>query len=219
MTLAIVTPLYRGPSERPLEVARLHDYHADVVKRAGLTAAEQPAELYCNTDLIRARSRALCTVYRAGFDHLLFWDADVGGPPEQVGHCLRQMMGCGDIVHCEYPKRGGGWSAHGVSEYDATKTEFTLARYVTMGFTLISRECMRAVLESEAAARVAYEDHYDGQWHVDAAVFALIIAPSDTPDGKKGLLLEEGYSFCERAAWVGIKPMLYVGEGCRLAHG
>jgi hypothetical protein len=209
MTLAVVTPLYQGPLEQPFTVQRLHRYQADSLVAAGVTDAGG-LHNFTNTDIIRARSRALCQMYRKGIDHLLFWDADVHAPVEQTAKCIRAMLDSGhDLVHVEYPRRGGGWTAHGTTEYVAGD-RFTTARYVTMGFTLLTRKCIAAVLEAKDSARVAYRDHYDGERHEDAAVFALII-------NDEGLLLEEGYSFCERAAWVGITPHVYLGARMRHA--
>jgi hypothetical protein len=117
-------------------------------------------------NLVKARSRMLGDVYKLGASHLLFVDADCSFSAEPVA---RMLLSGKDFVQCPYPRRDGtGYSIAGtakrraqVAEHMATNPEKGLpldpadivdGEYLEidgtgLGLTLISRECMRRMLE------------------------------------------------------------------------
>lgn len=208
--IVTVTPVYGGPRNNEARIAQLSAARTRV---AALVGAESlPLQLFTNTDLVRARSRAVTLAYERGFDHLLFWDDDVHGPDELVATCIREMVASGhDLVGVEYPKRGGGSVIRGAEPVIPSAT-FVSCRYLPMGFTLISRACMKTMLDAPMTKHLWFKDRFDGAERLVCALFALII-------NDEGLLLSEDYSFCERYAWCGgTQPHVYVGAG-KLLHG
>jgi hypothetical protein len=231
--MLICTPLYGANHSASVALG----YHEALLKLVmSPDVALMDYRLFVNTDLVRARSRALMIAYERGVDHLLFWDADVQAPPEQIGMCLRRMMMSGfDLVGAPYARKRVSWDkvaaalANGVPpsaenleraaydfpvhdvQSDVVSNGCSPCRYLPMGFTLLTKRCIKTMVEAEGNKHLRYRDHYDGAWHEVVAAFALII-------NNEGLLLSEDHSFCERYSWEGGKPQLYVGEGASLQH-
>ena len=229
MKLCIATPLYENTHV-------MLGYHQAVMK------LKQPGvdildfhQMTFGLDLVRKRSLALEMAYEAGYDHLLFWDADVMAPPDQCGTAIRNMLSTGfDLVGAPYPKKRIHWdrvaaavksgitdaeglqrSAYEFPVYDVNPAILSNGcvpcRYLHMGFTLISRKLMKMVLEAPEFVHLRFKDRSGGEWKTRLASFALLI-------NGEGLLLSEDFSFCERAIMLGVQPMLYVDEGSRLHH-
>lgn len=208
MSLCIATPVWGGPEAGSVSLG-YHQAMLAIAKAPGVTVLDHA--IFTNTDLVRARSRALKIALDGGFDHLLFWDADVYAAPEQLGACLRGMLASGhELVGAPYSKKTKRLDpvAHGI---DTTIMNGAChpCTFVGMGFTLISRRMMQDV----SAMCPVFRDRYNGEWHDVRATFMLEIL-GDT-------LLSEDFSFCAKAERVrGAEgyAWLYVGEGAELGH-
>lgn len=186
--LAICTPL-RGPVEAASVSLRyalalsylLRDPNAELL----------PHVEFISTDLVRARSRAVRDALLGGYDHLLFWDEDVSGRPEQIATAIKHMVASGeDLIGAMYLRKDGSHipAIGGGSEL----------LLLPMGFTLISRNAMQIMSEHYAS-----ELTFDDNGKPTVALFNLVI--------RNGRLLSEDFSFCQR--W------LDIGGSCRIYYG
>lgn len=226
--LMIATPVYGNPAVASVALG----WHRAVMQFArapGVTIADP--WFFMNKDIVRARARAVSVALEGGFDHLLFWDADVAGEPGELAAALRGMLASGfDLVGCAPPKKTPvNWTsvaakaAFGATSAQALRTagaDYSSvlevargepvngclpAKYLPMGFTLISRRCLEAMTK-HYDPQLGYKDKYEGGWHRAVAFFSPVIV-----EGPR--LLSEDYSFCQRWEWMGQKSYLYVGEG------
>jgi hypothetical protein len=157
---------------------------------------------FTNTDLVRARSRAVRCALDECFTHLLFWDSDVGG---DVSGALQGMLSCGvDFIACPYPRKNlSGRMTHEPP-------------FVAMGFTLLSEACLRNMWDAHYD-ELAFDDIVDGKAHRSVALFQLIL--TDVPGAKPHrALLGEDFSFCERWLRLDGEIHLYEGPGSPLDH-
>jgi hypothetical protein len=157
---------------------------------------------FVNTDLVRARSRAVRAALDGCFTHLLFWDSDVGGDPSSA---LRGMLSCGaDFVACPYPRKNlSGRMSHEPP-------------FVAMGFTLLSEACLRKMWDAHYD-ELAFDDIVDGKPFRTVGMFQLLFA--DVPGAlPHRALLGEDFSFCERWLRLGGEIHLYEGPGSPLEH-
>lgn len=233
--LCIATPVYGTPETASVPLA-YHNARMALARAPGVEVLE--ISLFTNTDLVRARSRAVAMAYERGVEHLLFWDADVVAPPSQVAAALRGMLASGhDLIGCSYPKKKVHWDrvrvrsqgeysvddpalagldfAHQEATPDVVDGNASPCRYVPMGFCLLSRALIVRMVEHAAfRAELLYVDRFDDKMTDVVGLFQLTISEVN---GRR-LLLSEDFSFCERARSVGFAPWLYVGEGSKLQH-
>lgn len=235
MSLIIATPVYGNGPHKSAQVSL--GYHEGILnlKQPGVELLD--SRVFTDTDLVRARSRALALAYEGGFDHLLFWDSDVQAPSQQLGVCIQGMIESGyDLVGAPYPKKrihwnkiadalANGmpptadnlesaayeWPIHGFDMGAMDDKHCVPCRYLPMGFTLISRKCMQDMIESPNNKHLTFKDFFDGKHREIVAAFALLI-------NSDGLLLSEDGSFCERYSHIGGQAKLYVGPGSALQH-
>lgn len=223
MPYAICTPVFGDPTSASVPL-QYHERCRHFMRSPDFDVFDM--RLYVNTDLVRARSRAVTASLAKGVDGLIFWDVDVVAPVEQVAAAMRGMVHSGhDLVCVPYARKRGHWANVGPKQDEEIEAGYVLhaadagkiengcapCRYVPMGFTYISRRLMKAVTEWEMCRHLQFRDHFEGAWHPSVAVFALII-------NSEGLLLSEDYSFCERAAALGFRPHVYLGQGTKLQH-
>jgi hypothetical protein len=195
--LAICTPVYGHPSYASVSLMYLN----------GLFRwAKDPSvevlthRMFVNCDLVRARSRAVRMVLDADHTHLLFWDADVGGPG--VAECLRGMIDQGkDFIAAEYPRKLYRPGNRTVPTHETSG-------HVGMGFTLLARSVLERV--TAAHPELEFTDFVDGQPYPSSSVFMLML--------RGGRLLGEDYSFCQRWQDLGGVVWLYDGPGAPLEH-
>ena len=110
-----------------------------------------------NQDLVRVRSRMLRIAYEAGFTHILFTDGDSAWSPSVVAAMLRTGK---DVVQCPYLRTDGrGYSIRptekdrlaGRTATEDIQSDNTIEiEHTGLGLTLISRECMKRMLEHYA---------------------------------------------------------------------
>jgi hypothetical protein len=160
------------------------------------------ANAFVNTDLVRARSRAVRAALDGCYTHLLFWDSDVGGT---CADALHGMLATGkDVVACPYPRKNlSGRSTHEPP-------------FVAMGFTLISERCMRNMWDAYYD-ELQFDDVIDGRPYRTVAMFNLLMVDLDKPHPHRTLLGED-YSFCERWLRLDEEIHLYEGPGSPLEH-
>lgn len=218
MTLMIATPVYGGPPAASVSLA----WHTEVVRflrTPDVTVAD--AHMFTNTDLVKARSRAVAMALEGGYDHLLFWDADVVGDAGDLAEAIRGMLASGhDLVGLAPPRKRAGKheappdysSAHGTAKFDGTNMVRSClpTKYLPMGFTLISRACMQRMTD-HFRPQLEFKDQIDGVWRKCVALFSLVLVEGP-------LLLSEDYSFCERWRFLDGQPWLYVGKGAQVKH-
>jgi hypothetical protein len=160
------------------------------------------ANAFTNTDLVRARSRAVRAALDGCYTHLLFWDSDVGGNCAPV---LRAMIESNvDVIAAPYPRK------------TATMKPTHEPPLVAMGFTLISESCMRRMWDAYYD-ELYFEDIVEGKPYRTVAMFQLlqVDVPHPTPHR---VLLGEDFSFCERWLRLGGEINLYEGLGTPLDH-
>jgi hypothetical protein len=158
---------------------------------------------FVNTDLVRARSRAVRAALDGCYTHLLFWDSDVGG--NDVSTCLQGMLDTGaDVVAAPYPRKNGtGRMTHEPP-------------FVAMGFTLLSERCMRKMWDAYYD-ELYFEDVIDAKPIRTVAMFQLLVVEIRSPWPHRALLGED-YSFCERWLRLDETISLYEGPGAPLEH-
>jgi hypothetical protein len=161
------------------------------------------ANAFLNTDLVRARSRAVRAALDGCFTHLLFWDADVGG--DGCARALQGMLDDGaDVIAAPYPRKNGtGRMTH----------EPPL---VAMGFTLLSERCLRRMWDAYYDD-LHFDDVVNDKPYRTVAMFQLLRVELPTPHPHFALLGED-YSFCERWLRLGGGITLYEGPGAPLEH-
>lgn len=214
-TIAVATPVYGGhelgsvPSQYSTALLRL-------VKDPGIVPLETIVRM--NTDLVRARSKALHLAYHGGFDLLLFWDADIVASAAQLRTCLDGMVRAAewaDVVAVDYRARGGKHELLARGKRDIVRRATVRLReadYVPFGFCLITRACMQRMTEHcLPIPGLRHREEVNGQLETIATAFMLQHTEDD-------VLLEECFSFCHRWRSIGGKCHLYEGEGCELGH-
>jgi hypothetical protein len=158
------------------------------------------ANAFLNTDLTRARSRAVRCALDGCYTHLLFWDSDVGG--DCAGALQSMLSAKADVVAAPYPRKNGtGRMTHEPP-------------FVAMGFTLISESCMRRMWDAYHD-ELRFEDVIDGRPIRTVALFQLMFADVPSPLPHR-VLLGEDFSFCER--WLRIGGEIHVLDGMALEH-
>jgi hypothetical protein len=227
--IVVATPVYGNPEQAQVTVsyatllytlARNHDIEP---------LACLPAHGFFGNDLVRARSRFLAAFLRGAYSHLLFWDADVTGKPEQLMQVIGGMVRAHkDIVGCPYPKKRIRWDRVDGSRdpeeqvYDYSfdpmippaepdETGCIPCEGVATGFMLIARECAEKMVAHYRDELYSY-DPFD-----DAEVVQLFQLMFTEVEGKR-ILLSEDYSFCQRWRKMGGDVHLYAGEGAPLGH-
>jgi hypothetical protein len=161
------------------------------------------ANAFVNTDLVRARSRAVRAALDGCYTHLLFWDSDVGG--DGCLPALRNMLARGvDFVAAPYPRKNA-----------AMKLTHE-PPFVAMGFTLITESCMRRMWDAYYDD-FYFEDVVEGRPYRTVALFQLLFADVPQPHPHR-VLLGEDFSFCERWLKIGGEIHLYEGPGAPLDH-
>lgn len=235
MRLGIASPVYGGGETGSVSVR----YHEAVMALVKGGAELVDSRILTDTDLVRARSRAVAVALDRGWDHLLFWDVDVIAPVSQIATCLRGMLATGhDLVAAPYAKKRISWAAEVLSGEDAhalsteyvgdTPAEATGAalghclgmKYVPFGFALLSSACMRRMVDAYMAPEhdLVFRDRWQGlgdtapRTHDVVALFQLVIEP------ERRALLEECFSFCHRWRKLGGEAWLYDGPGSKLQH-
>jgi len=160
------------------------------------------ANAFVNTDLVRARSRAVRAALDGCYTHLLFWDSDVGGDCASV---LRGMLGTGaDFIAAPYPRK------------NPSNRPTHEAPYVAMGFTLLSEACLRRMWD-EYHDDLHFQDIVEGRPYRTVAMFQLLMVDAPNPHPHR-VLLGEDFSFCERWLRIGGEIHLYDGPGAPLDH-
>jgi hypothetical protein len=158
--------------------------------------------IFVNTDLVRARSRAVRMALDNCCTHLLFWDSDVAG---DCAKTLIGMLACGvDFIAAPYPRK---------NETCAPTHEPPL---VAMGFTLLSEACMRRMWD-HYYDELHFEDVVEGKPTRTVALFNLLLADAARPTPHRALLGED-FSFCERWLRIDGEIHLYNGPGAPLDH-
>lgn len=215
-TIAIATPVYGGAELGQVPVMYMHALLSLTKDMTGVEPLEH--FLFMNTDLVRARSKALHLAYAAGFDLLLFWDADIIAPAAQLRTCIEGMVRAtayADVVAVDYRARGGqhGWLARGKGDVVRRSTvRLREADYVPFGFCLITRACMQKMTEHcLERPGLRHREEIDGLETMIATSFMLTHTVGD-------VLLEECFSFCQRWRSIGGKCHLYEDAGHELGH-
>jgi hypothetical protein len=232
--IGIASPIYGGGETGSVSVR----YHEAVLALIRGGAELVDSRILTDTDLVRARSRAVAVALDRGWDHLLFWDVDVIAPVSQIATCLRGMLATGhDVVAAPYAKKRIDWAgsyfeqrsedAHAnVTEYlrgdgevlGAAVGDCVPVKYAPMGFTLLSSPCLRRMVDAIEHGSLRYRDQWASPgaprsgWRDVTACFQLVIEP------ERRVLLEEGYSFCYRWRKLGGEVWLYDGPGSNLQH-
>lgn len=239
--LAIATPVYGDASSASISLG-YHRAALELIKAPDVEFLGRASSMFCNTDLVRARSRALYEAWSRGFDHLLFWDADVVGEAGQLAACIRGMLSTGHhLIGAPYPRKVVTWDRIATfvnSQRFGREDAFTVAdlqswayepvqhgtgprvgdcapcAHVPMGFTMISLELMAKVYEAPVGT---FPEFLDLGGKVLRAPFMLTVTGKDGPSP---VLLSEDYSFGERMrlAVPGFQPWLYLGPGAPLQH-
>jgi hypothetical protein len=147
----LATP-YRADGVRP-------EYAASVFQLQRLLGIDVHHEMTLDVrqehdDLVRVRSRMLRLAYEMGATHMLLADGDNAWPPEVVAAMLRTGK---DFVQCPYLGRDGrGYRirptekdrrAGRTAPEDIQRDNTIEIEHTGLGLTLISRECMRRMLE------------------------------------------------------------------------
>ena len=193
-------------SSRPRHRGSLHHGHVasihSLMRTRGLdvTLESQLADpevlwLQEHEDLTRCRSRMLRTAYVAKGSHLLFADSDCSFHPEVVA---RMLLTGKDFVQCPYPRRDGrGYSIKGTARRRAHLAEHPGSPLdpadvmpdwtveidgAGLGLTLISRGCMKRMLE-----------HYGNEPLPDRELAALQSSQFCTDGGMTRELLRLAY--------------------------
>jgi hypothetical protein len=168
-------------------------------------------------DLVRVRSRMLRIAYESECTHLLFADGDNAWASNVVPAMLRTGK---DFVQCPYKRRDGrGYTIRpverdrriGRTPPEAIQPDNTIEiEHTGLGLTLISRACMKQLLENYGGGELDFLDMLDGRLYPTTALFQLII--------REGVLLGEDTSFATRWRDRGGKVWLYIGDGSPIAH-
>lgn len=240
MRLAICTPLYGGPDYGKYSGQYLHT----LVRLARDPTVEALARVNVDTDLVRARSRAVRMFLELPdeFTHLLWWDEDVTADDDRIVACLRGMIASGhDMVFVPYPRKRLHWAAAEEAARAGRSAEgyavdfphvvdgaavdgFTSVHVVNgcaevarchLGFTLCSRTMLRAMVDTYWGS-LSFGDVIDGRMVPTVALFQLI-GPGDGGQELRPLLSED-YSFCDRWRRMGGKTYAWLGEGAPLDH-
>lgn len=212
--IAVATPVYGGAELGQLPV----QYTRALLSLTKCTKGIEPIDhlVLCNTDLVRARSKALHLAYHGGFDALLFWDADLVAPASQLRTCIDGMVRAAewaDVVAVDYRARGGQHELLAKGKRDVVRratVRLREAELVPFGFCLLTRACMQKMTEHYFPT-LHHREEIDGQPALVATLFMLLITADN-------VLLEESFSFCHRWRSIGGKVHLYEGEGCELGH-
>ncbi len=206
--LVIATPCYGGPSTASVSVGYALAL-AGLVRDPAIGIV--PHVYLTNTDLTRARSRAVEYARRQECD-LLFWDSDVTGTPEQIATCVRGLVqsGC-DLIGVPYRRRQP--DVDYAIRHDGHLTLRDGVGEVTgvgMGFTFISRGCMSTMVEHYRPT-LAFDDVEAGEAAGEVvALFHLML--------RDRRLLSEDYSFAQRWRDIGGKCHIFCGDGAPLNH-
>ena len=166
-------------------------YHDSIVRLLMQGFAEwHPCTRPYDGDIVRVRSRYVADFLESPCSHLLFIDADMDFHRSVIEAMVRQAEKGDDFVAAKYPRKlhASGAPVGGSSVVGG------------VGLTLLSRECLRRMV-----------DHYGGElWATDddgrevVQVFALMFTPEIVKDGRrKRRLLSEDYSFGARWQAIG----------------
>lgn len=212
MTLAIITPVFGGVESGSVSLA-YHEALTAIRRAPGVEVLG--AISFLSADLVRCRSRGLHMAYERGFDHVLFWDADVIAPPAQIAACLRGMLASGhEIVGAPYPRKREPIEpvAHGIV-HEVKRGECHPCTYIGMGFTLIARTLVEKLYDAMIGLETLFRYEVSpGVVQRAPCPFLLTVTDDET-------LLSEDASFCHRALMLtSTHPWLYVGEGSALRH-
>jgi hypothetical protein len=189
--------------------------------------------LGCDSLITRSRNTLVgCFLEKPEATHLMFIDADISFPPEQVGRMLRFGV---DVVGGMYPLKALHWDQAALvraagrqepiasaplmyvgqlceGEELACRDGFATGVYAGCGFLMIRRAAIERLIAAypETAYRqwLAYPPRPDAP--VQHALFECMI------DAESGTYLSEDFAFCRR--WRAIGGQIWLDTESRLTH-
>lgn len=243
--IVICTPIFGSPETSHVTLA----YH-----RAQMNFAKDPSIGFlrlaaCQSDIVRARSRMVRQFLEDPHaTHLLWWDEDVAGDPQQIAACLSGMIASGhDVVAAPYPGKKVDWNAAAVSVLSGGQPEWGAYKWsygyhslppvdgqpgggvrpdmcvevecCRGGFMLISRTCLERMVK-EYEEELWFTDVVDGKPYRTVAIYMLTMSAMRIAGvaTTERRLDAEDFAFCARWRKMGGSVYLYVGNGSPLNH-
>lgn len=236
--ICVGTPLFGEPDSARV----LHRYGALLYVLGKQLDCLEPATNRCDIVLGRSEIVHMFLKSERDYTHLLFWDEDVVGTPDQIIDCLSAMLKVDRlIVGVPYPMKRIDWAAVARVADDppealrdpVTSSELEAAAvHYAPNLDEVSNEpdadgCVdveRLPIGFSLIKRSTLEEatrHYystlaywrPGQPMTEKSV--ALFMPCITADGEyRG----EDYAFCERLRAMGTTLSLYVGKGAPLDH-
>lgn len=215
--ICIATPV-RGGELMPEQVSMGYSESIRLLQQR-MPAEVFPATLTYGVDNIRARNRVVATFLRERPEctHLLWWDNDQWPEDNRI---IEQMLVLGlDVVGAPYTNKRipTRWCYQALDARSADARGVLEVRWIGMGFTLMSRECL---VKMSNAGRTYTDSTQEGTRHKIPDCFGLLFyQPEHTEDPTDEVLLSEDYSFCERWRQLGGTVNLYARSGLMFHAG
>jgi hypothetical protein len=224
--IIVATPCFGG-----LVTAGYMNAVLALMDRAAGFGARVSLDLLANDALIsRARASLVASFLdRADATHLLFIDADIAFPPEQVARLLAFDR---EVAAATYPVKTIDWDAipnrhvhngeplceaglvyvGGLCEGAALKTEggFVTAEYAGAGFLLIKRAAILRMIEAYPETKFTAVQSFP-RGKPSAHLYALFDCMIED-----GAYLSEDYAFCRR--WRRLGGEIWLDQTSRLTH-